>query len=382
MGSNKCCSYLLKEARKWPPSDNDKDGGPMRKRLLVRRFSHADLFKQSIHDLNHLVVDNSILRDRLLQRDRYDLVRAQRRHASKLAAMHHVDRAQSIACRQNPVKRTRRTAALDVSQHHRARFESCALLDLARQNVCNAAQLGVSEFVLAHILQDWRTRAFRRKLRALSHDDNRKIASALVPLTNRLGNFVDIKWPLRNQDHIRAASYAAVQCDPARIPSHNLNHHHAVVRFCRGVNAVDRLAHDIARCVESKGVVRSAKIIVDGLGHAHHLDPLLEQFLRNRQCVVTANRNQRVDFMFLDCGKAPLYAVGALRRIRTRRAQNRSTTRQNSAYRVEIERHCHVLDQTAPALHETDKFVVIMKYSFAYDRANDRIQSRTVAPAS
>src|SRR5579871_5601390 len=97
MGSNKCCSYLLKEARKWPPSDND--GGPMRKRLLVRRFSHADLFKQSIHDLNHLVVDDSILRDRLLQRDRYDLVRPQRRHASKLAAMHHVDRAQSIACR-------------------------------------------------------------------------------------------------------------------------------------------------------------------------------------------------------------------------------------------------------------------------------------------
>src|SRR5579862_9630081 len=99
MGSNKCCNYLLKEARKWPPSDNDKDGGPMRKRLLGRGFFHADLFEQSIHDLNHLVVDDSIFRDRLLQRDRYDLVRAQCRHASKLAAMHHVDGAQSVTRR-------------------------------------------------------------------------------------------------------------------------------------------------------------------------------------------------------------------------------------------------------------------------------------------
>ena len=68
--------------------------------------------------------------------------------------MHHVDGAQAVARRQHAIERAGRAAALDVSQHDRAGFESGALLNLAGENVGDAAQFGVTKFVLAHVLHD------------------------------------------------------------------------------------------------------------------------------------------------------------------------------------------------------------------------------------
>ena len=51
-------------------------------------------------------------------------------------------------------------------------------------------------------------------------------------------------------------------------------------------------------------------------------------------------------------------------------------------HRVQIQRHALVFDQTAPALQEPHKFIVIMKHALAHDRADHRIQSRAIAPPS
>src|SRR5580704_1605895 len=70
--------------------------------LLARHL--ADLFKETIGDIDHLGVNDAILGDRFLERDGDDSVSAQRSHTAKLAAMHHVNRAQAIACGQHTIK--------------------------------------------------------------------------------------------------------------------------------------------------------------------------------------------------------------------------------------------------------------------------------------
>ena len=103
-----------------------------------------------------------------------------------------------------------------------------------------------------------------------------------MPLANRLGDFVDVKRSLGNQNYISATGDAAVQGDPACIAAHDLDYHYAIVSLRRGVDAIDRLAHDIAGGVESESVIRAAQIVVDGLGYTDNFDSLFVQLLRDR----------------------------------------------------------------------------------------------------
>ena len=78
---------------------------------------------------------------------------------------------------------------------------------------------------------------------------------------------------------------------------------------------------------------------------------------------------------------ATINPVGPLGRVRSGSAQNRPASRQDPAHRIQIEWHAQVVDQTAPALHEAYKFVVVVKHAFAHHGADDRIQSRAIAAA-
>ena len=103
-----------------------------------------------------------------------------------------------------------------------------------------------------------------------------------MALANRLRHLVDIKRPFWNQNYIGSAGDAAIQCNPARIATHHLNHDHAIVSFGGGMDAVNCFTHYVAGRIETEGVVGSTQIIVDGLGDANHLDPGLVQFLGDR----------------------------------------------------------------------------------------------------
>ena len=78
---------------------------------------------------------------------------------------------------------------------------------------------------------------------------------------------------------------------------------------------------------------------------------------------------------------AAFEAVLVLRGIGARSAQNGAAARQNSAHRLEIERHGLVFQQAAPAFHESDKLVLVVKGSLAHHGADHRVQSRTIATA-
>src|SRR5581483_2187772 len=110
--------------------------------------------------------------------------------------------------------------------------------------------------ILAHVLHDW-SAGPSGDLRAIGDHDNREIASAFVPLTNRSRDFIYVERAFRNQDRICPTRDAAVESDPACVASHNLNHHDSVMSFGSGMNAVDGFANNIACGIETECVVSS-----------------------------------------------------------------------------------------------------------------------------
>src|SRR5215470_13706290 len=185
--------------------------------------------------------------------------------------MHHVNRAQSVTRCQHPVEGTRGTASLDVSEDDGTRFKAGAFLDFVRQRVADAAQLFVAELILAEVAHDESGFAARRELGAFSGDHNAELTSTSVPLTDQFGNLFDVKGHFGNQDHIRAASHATVDGDPAGIAAHHFHNDHAVVRFGGGVNAINCAGGDVDSSVEAKREVSACEIIIDGFRHAHDL---------------------------------------------------------------------------------------------------------------
>src|SRR5262249_12018087 len=109
------------------------------------------------------------------------------------------------------------------------------------------------------------------------HD--RKIPTALVALTDRLGDFVHIKRTFGNQNHVGSARNSAINGNPAGIATHDFHDHDPVVRFSGGVYAVDGLAHHVDRCVKTECELGTAQVVVDGFGNAYDLDPCFIQLL-------------------------------------------------------------------------------------------------------
>jgi len=56
-----------------------------------------------------------------------------------------------------------------------------------------------------------------------------------------------------------AAGDARVQRDPASIPSHHFDHHHAMARFRRSVNLVDRIGCGVHRGISKPKVTSVAQ---------------------------------------------------------------------------------------------------------------------------
>src|SRR5258708_11711611 len=276
--------------------------------------------------------------------------------------MNHVNRAQSIARRQNAVEGGGRAATLDVSEYDRTGLEAGALFNFTVQNISDAAEFGVAELVLPHVLQDRAASALLlRELRPFGDNHDGKITSAFVALPDRFCHLDNVERPLWNENDVGAAGNAAIQCDPACIAPHHFHDHDPVVSLGGSVEAVNRFAHSVARGVKSKCKIGAAQIVVDSLGDSDTLDPCFVELLRDRKRIVTANRNQGSDLMFLKSGGAALDPIGAFRRIGTRGPQNGPAPAQNAAHRGEIERHAFIPNPTTPALEKTDEFVVVAK---------------------
>ena len=63
-----------------------------------------------------------------------------------------------------------------------------------------------------------------------------------------------------------------MQRNPSGVATHNFHDQGAVMTFGGGVQAINGFGGDIDCCVKTERVVGSLKVVVDGLGNAHHFD--------------------------------------------------------------------------------------------------------------
>src|SRR5206468_11329251 len=110
---------------------------------------------------------------------------------------------QAIAGGQHSIKGAGRAAALDVSQNDGSSFESNTPFDFTSQDISNAAQARVTEFVLLHVLHN-RSAVLRirigRKFGSLGDYDNAEVASASMSQADGFGHFLNIERALWNEN--------------------------------------------------------------------------------------------------------------------------------------------------------------------------------------
>src|SRR5271154_2281274 len=108
-----------------------------------------ELVKNSGRGVENLLIHLTVRSDGFRKGDGNNLISPEGRHAPEFAPVHHIDSAQSVARRQDPVESAGRSAPLDVAKYDRPRFEARPLFDLARHDGADSTQSSMPEFVNA-----------------------------------------------------------------------------------------------------------------------------------------------------------------------------------------------------------------------------------------
>ena len=304
------------------------------------------------------------------------------RHHAELPGHDHLHGFDAQPRAEHPVEGRGIAAPLEMSQHEVPRLLARALLDHLGEDQGDAdlllAFLHVSEFV-----EDFVFLHFFRKLIvlcALGHGDDGVVFPLLVPLVHRRAHFVYIERNFGDQDYVRAAGHPSVQGDPSRVAAHDLHHHHPFVGPRGGVQPVQRLHHPVDCGVEPEGVVRSADVVVNGLGHAHDLSACVVELLGHTQRVVSAHGDQGVDVHLGQVLLDDLEAVFHFAYVGARGTEDRAPEAMNILH-IRQREHAIVFFQHAlPAQFEADD-LVLFPDRFDGNGADDGVEARSVSAA-
>ena len=184
-----------------------------------------------------------------------------------------------------------------------------------------------------------------------------------------------------------------MQGNETRIPSHQLQKHHPVVRFGGGVQFIQRVGGSAHGGIKAEGAFRASNIIIDRLRHAYHRNALFKKFLRDPQGAVAADHDQPVKLEIPDIldqlrGDILDHLLAIAHHLASKgvaavgRAEDRPAARQNTAHIVRVQRADTILLHEAikPVLHPQHLQVVIMLGSL-HHRADYRVQTGGIAPA-
>jgi hypothetical protein len=114
-------------------------------------------------------------------------------------------------------------------------------------------------------------------------------------------HLLDVEGNLWQQDHVRATRQPAVQGNPPGIAPHQLDDHHPVVTLRGRVEPVDGLRRSAHGGIEAEGALRSAHVIVDRLGNAHHRQAPFPELVRYLETPVTADGDKGIEPAGLKC---------------------------------------------------------------------------------
>ena len=167
--------------------------------------------------------------------------------------------------------------------------------------------------------------------------------------------------------------------DPARVPAHDLDDHHAVVALRGGVDAVDGLGRDGHRGVEPDRLVRAPDVVVDRLGDGHDPDARLGDLARGVQRAVAADADERLDALRLQRRQDGVEAAVVGVRVVAGGAEERAADGQLVADVLAGERQAEPVDDAPPPVAEADDRVPVLALAALDDGADRGVQAGDVA---
>jgi hypothetical protein len=162
------------------------------------------------------------------------------------------------------------------------------------------------------------------------------------------------------------------------VAAHDLEDDDSVVGFGGRVQAIDRVRAYLHRGVEAEREVGSVQIVVDRLGYADDVDAFGGELVRHAEGVLASDRDQRIDVLRAEVVANPLDALVFLEGVRSRGAEDRSSSVQGPTGVLGSEIHGVVLEDAAPSVAVADDRVAVLVDALSYDRAYDRVQSGAV----
>src|SRR5580700_3793255 len=102
---------------------------------------------------------------------------------------------------------------------------------------------------------------FHGYLHTLRYHNNSKTLSEGFAKGYVVTDSLNGEWNLRDQDDVGASGDPRLQRDPACVPSHDLDHHDAMVRLGRSVDFVDSVGCGHERSVETECHLGSGKVV-------------------------------------------------------------------------------------------------------------------------
>src|SRR5512146_2271295 len=195
------------------------------------------------------------------ERDCHDVGWLERDHHVEPVVADEPNRCCAEAQREHAIEGRRTSAALQMTEHERARLLPRALLDRQSQLLADApepAVLGIEVLLGA---------ASRPRPFGDHHDA--EMTPTPFALADLLFHPYQIEGDFRNQDHVRTAGDPGVQRDEPRVAPHYLNHHYTLVAFRRRVHLVDCVGSGGDGGIESERRDGAADVIVDRLRYAN-----------------------------------------------------------------------------------------------------------------
>ena len=131
-------------------------------------------------------------------------------------------------------------------------------------------------------------------LRPLGGHHDGEFPAHIVSVPDLVVDLGEMVGNLRDENDVGGSGHAGEEGDPPGMAAHELDHEGSFVGFGGGVEPVDAFGCKMNRRIKAEGDHRFVKVVVDGFGNPHNMEPLFVQHMGNGQRTVPADGDQRI----------------------------------------------------------------------------------------
>ncbi len=313
----------------------------------------------------------------LFERNKIDVLAMQSDTHTGLALVSGTSGVHAVTGSQNAVVGSRRTATLDVAKNGGTNVVARTLLDFIADDLANTVEGLVTELVYPAFLE--LHGAFLRQ-RTLSHADDSVLLAHLEAALHSFGDLSDVEWNLWDNRVMSATSHAGMQCDPTHVTAHDLDDKDTVMGLSSGVQAVDSVSSHGYCGIETKGVVRSVNVVINGLRNADNRDSVVGQPLGALERSLATDGDQCVNTRIRHVGLDGVQPSLELVWVQATRAEDGTASQEDTVdLGIVVKIATAVLHEAYPSVLVAHDGGAKFVGSGANDRADNSIQSGAVA---